>query len=456
MANDRIRVLEIGMWGIGGTEQAIEARAALLPRPFFDVRAVGGGPRLERLAARGIPTFQLGRDPSALEALLREFRPHVVHYPRSERRGGYLPRVQEACRKAAIPAVVETDVFGRPPGWAQTRPPIRVCHMSLTSMWRRARQSGVTMSDLYSSGHSVIYLPVPTTTGFGMPPDTSREDLRATMGVRPTELLACRVGRPDLRKWSTRLELALPKMFEAVPSLRFALLAAPRQKVARLRRRFGDRVICLDPTSDLARIASLYAASDLMIHSSGIGESFGLSMAEAMYYGLPVIVDSTPEMDNAQVEVVEHARSGLVVESVSGFVAATRLLAQSAELRKEMGRAAHDRATALFSDVAVVAQWQRLYVDACRAAGIDVPASISDHTTAIQPVPAPTEYAGYPADYEQRCRAVLGPGDALAARTMTRLLRARDTAAYMRQIGLRNVLGVIRSRLASSGSLRRD
>jgi hypothetical protein len=458
MVGDRIRVLEVGIWGIGGTDQAIEIRAAMLPPEFFEVRAVGifGGHRLERLAARGIPSSDLRGDWTALAPLLREFRPHIVHYSRLTRRGEAPPEVQAACRDLNVPVLVETDVFGRPPGWTQARPPNRICHMSLSSMWRHARQARVSMSQLHASGHSTIYLPVPTSAGFGASPHLPRDVMRRAIGVKPDELLACRVARPDLRKWSVRLELALPKLLQAVPSLRMVFLAAPSEKVDSLRRRFGDRVICLETTADMAQVASLYTASDLMIHSSGIGESFGLSMAEAMYYGLPVIVDSTPTMDNAQVEVVEHERSGLIVGSVSGFVTAARLLAEDTARRHELGQRARERAMALFADVAVAGQWQRLYIEACRAAGVAVPTVLANRLEGVTPIPSPAEYADYPAEYDRRCDSVIGRSDTAVERAIGKVLRARDTVAYMRKLGFRAVMNVVQSRLASSGSLRRD
>jgi hypothetical protein len=454
----RLRVIELSAgWSLGGTDQAIEIRAASLSRLHFDVEAVGlwGGQRYERLKQHGTRARELGGKLTELARVLSETRPHVLHYTRADRHCEYSAAVQRAAAAAAVPVLVETNVFGRPAGFVEARTPDRTCHMSLASMLRCARQLGVPMQELYERGHRAVYLPVPTPAGYGARPSVPRAAARQTLGVLPQELLACRITRPDLRKWSVRLERALPGLFAAVPELRFVFMAAPPEKVAWLERRFGHRVICLEAQTDLDELASVYAASDLMIHSSGIGESFGLSIAEGMFHGLPVIVDSTPDMDNAQVEVVEHERSGLIVGSSGGFVAATKRLARDPELRRRMARAAAERARECFADQVVVAEWERLYAEACVVAGVTTSPRIQE-LAARAPRPATQEYPVFPDLYAELCQRLTGPPASLAERLLGRLDHARDTLRQARKIGPSAVLRVVRSRLRSTGSLARD
>jgi glycosyltransferase involved in cell wall biosynthesis len=454
----RLRVIELSAgWSLGGTDQAIEIRAASLAPEHFDVEAVGlwGGQRFERLKQHGTRGRELGGKLSELGRVLSESRPHVLHYTRADRNCEYSAAVQRAAAAAAVPVLVETNVFGRPAGFAEPRTPDRTCHMSLASMLRCARQLGTSMEELYQRGHRAVYLPVPTPAGYGAPPSVPRAEARQRLGVLPHELVACRITRPDLRKWSVRLELALPRLFQAVPELRFVFMAAPAEKIGWLRRRFGHRVICVEPQTDLAELASVYAASDLMIHSSGIGESFGLSMAEGMFHGLPVIVDSTPDMDNAQVEVVEHEQSGLVVASSAGFVAAAERLARDPELRRRLGSAASVRARECFADRVVVAEWERLYAESSVQAGISVSAAVA--ALATRPAhPAREAYAQFPALYAELCRRFAGPEVAITEVLLGRAQHALDTLRQARKLGPAAVLRVVRSRLRSTGSLARD
>jgi hypothetical protein len=450
-------VVELGAgWGMGGTEGAVEVRAALLDPALFDVLVVGvhGGPRFERLERRGARAALLGGKLERLSSVLDDFRPALLHYTRSERDCPYTKAVQELAFRAGVPALVETNVFGRPAGWREQKPPAVTGHMSLASMLRSATLAGTGMKELFAAGHRAVYLPVPTAAGYlGAESATalpSREAARAALGLAPDELVACRVARPDLRKWSTRLELALPALFAAVPTLRFILLAAPPEKTRLLERRFGRRVLCLPPTVEPEALERVYAASDWMIHSSGIGESFGLSVAEAMHRGLPVIVDSTPELDNAQLEVVAHGEGGLVVASSRGFVNAAKQLAVDRTLRARLAEGARRRAQARFADRVVVAHWQRLYAVAARKGGVTLPAGLE----AVKD-DAEERYAAFPAWYAEACTRFAGPGPDLHERTTGALLRAKDTLDYARRIGPDRVIRVLKSRLRS-GSLSRD
>jgi len=454
----RLRVVELGAaWGVGGTEQAIELRAVLLDRQAFDVQVVTlfGGPRFTRLVERGVSTHRLEGDIGRLEGVLAELEPHVVHYTRPERKCRYSQAVQAACLARGVPVVIETNVFGRPAGWPQARPPDITAHMSFASMLRAARLAHKTMPALFDEGHRAVYLPVPTPQGYGTEPSASREEMRARLGVKPGELLACRVTRADLRKWSPRLEAALPALMARVPELKLALMAPPPQKRRLLERRFGGRVLCLELESDIRRVQALYAASDLMLHSSGIGESFGLSMAEAMAAGLPVVVDSTPSMDNAQVELVEHGRTGFVVKSAAAFVEAVRILATEPERRREMGRAAAARAAERFADHVVVGRWERLYLDACARAGIALSPALAAFQQSLPPPANAEEYRDFSAAYAASCARALGPPPSPVELCRTAVTRARDSVGYARQIGAGAVWRVIRSRLRS-GSLGRD
>jgi hypothetical protein len=453
--SERLRVVELGAgWGVGGTEQAIELRAALLDRAGFDVHVVGlfGGPRFDRLLERGVSAIHLDGDLGRLGRTLAELAPHVVHYTRPERRCAYSQAVQAACLANRVPVVIETNVFGRPAGWRQTRPPDITAHMSLSSMLRAARLARTDMGALHAAGHRVVYLPVPTRAGYATTPGMTRQEARSRLGIAPHELLACRVTRPDLRKWSARLELALPGLLRAVPELKFALMAPPTEKRRMLERRYRGRILCLDPESDIARVQALYAASDLMIHSSGIGESFGLAMAEAMAQGLPVVVDSTPDMDNAQIELVDHGRTGFIVRSREGFVEAVRALAESAELRERMGAAGSARANERFSDRSVVAQWQRLYVESAARAGVAAPAALA---RSAPPFPSDDAYRDFPDAYTAACTRALGPPPTPLESGRVALIRARDVFGYAKTIGPQAVWRVVRSRLRS-GSLGRD
>jgi glycosyltransferase involved in cell wall biosynthesis len=455
MKSERLRVLEVsGRWGLGGTEQAIEVRARALPRDHFEVLAVGfegGGPRLDRVRDAGIAAVECASSWSQMEGLLRSFRPHIVHYPRGARRSPFVIELQRAVLGSSVPVLVETDVFGRPVADAEPRPPNLVAHMSFSSMLRCARSQGTTMGALARRGHVVVYLPVPT-GALERARNTERGELRRHLALGDNDFVACRVARPDLRKWSVRLEQALPDLFRRVPNLRFVFVAAPPEREQELIRRFGARVICRSATADQEELAAIYRSADVMVHSSGIGESFGLSVAEAMYMALPVVVDSTPDLDNAQVELVDHGRTGFVVRSAAGFVDSVARLASDPALRSRMGAEAHFKAARNFADGVIVARWGRLYAECARAAGIHVAHQEQpDGLSASSP-----SYDGFEQEYAARCAMWTGPLPDLPERLRGGAIRTGDTWRYARRIGWRTTLAVVTSRLNAGVPWKRD
>jgi UDP-glucose:(heptosyl)LPS alpha-1,3-glucosyltransferase len=93
----------------------------------------------------------------------------------------------------------------------------------------------------------------------------------------------------------------------------------------------------------LADPAPAYAAADLLLHPT-IYDSFGLVVAEAMAWGLPVIVTAAAGIS----ELLEHERSGWIVrgDPVSGTSEALAALAENADRRRSLADAGRARAVA--------------------------------------------------------------------------------------------------------------
>ena len=455
-----IRILELcALWGLGGTALDCYIRAVHLNRDLFQSLAVGyvdGGPWLNAARATRLTTATCDACNERLEQVFADFRPHLVHYVRMSSTDALIVTAQRLCRKYGAFAEVETNMFGRPARDAGLSPPNLVRHVSQASMLRYAGLAGTTMEQLYARGDRTVYIPILADrfAGLQLTPE-DRETFRKRLGVRPEEVLACRVGRADLRKWSQRLEYAIPRMLDAVPHLRYVFQTAPPSKVESLRKRYGDRVLCLPMTADPTELGRLYHACDLMIHSSAIGESFGCSVAEGMYWRLPVVVDSTPEVDNAQIELVDHGETGLVVLSVTGFVEAVKKLAGDSQERRRLGEAGHVKAARLYSESAVTALWEKYYVELLDRVGC--PAVTERHRARGGQVNAPDEIneTAWEARYAARLGKYVGPRPGLGERITLGFGSARDVVAFAREIGPIRVWNVLRDRLKAGRIMSR-
>lgn len=107
-----------------------------------------------------------------------------------------------------------------------------------------------------------------------------------------------------------------------------------------------------------SNVSEFYASHDIFVMSS-IYESFGLIFLEAGFYKLPVVATNVEGIP----EVVENNKTGLLCnprdpESLAKNI--NKLLYDN-HLRRNMGNAAHERVTSLFSSEKMVQEYKKIY-----------------------------------------------------------------------------------------------
>jgi len=90
-----------------------------------------------------------------------------------------------------------------------------------------------------------------------------------------------------------------------------------------------------------ARLADAYRAADVYVHAA-VEETFGLSVAEALACGTPVVMASA----GGVLEIVQHERTALVVppRDAAGLAEAIARLLDAPSLRASLSAAAADSA----------------------------------------------------------------------------------------------------------------
>ena len=121
----------------------------------------------------------------------------------------------------------------------------------------------------------------------------------------------------------------------------------------------GDRIVLRQNVSE---IEDYFQAADLGLFTSE-SESFCLSILEAMNFGCPSVATAVGGIP----EVVESGTSGLLVPfgDADGLARAMESLIAHPVRRRTMGRAAKQRARALFSAAKIVPRYEALYRRVC-------------------------------------------------------------------------------------------
>lgn len=233
------------------------------------------------------------------------------------------------------PRVVETNILG----WLTDRAAQGVTDqhlfVSMTSACQAARRSWKPLRSLKNCGvaRNPIRPPHPYTA-------KDRSLLRSRLGITEHDVVALRLGRPDPAKW-TDWECRAVKAARQSGTPHIKLLAI--EPTAQLKAEIssgthGEGIIPLPLMTDPRQVEALIHASDVILHAARYGESFGYAIAEGMAADKPVISRSTPWGDNAQVELIDHGRTGFLCCSLEGFTAALQMVATDEALRSKLGR----------------------------------------------------------------------------------------------------------------------
>jgi glycosyltransferase involved in cell wall biosynthesis len=316
------------------------------------VEILSGGKRIAGLRAAGFSAESAGNDERRLAELLRGADVVHVHRP-----GAPEPMILRAVRAAGDPALVETNIFGQLDPTPDRR--AFACHLFISKMCA-LRYRGLVAGEEFHARHRVSYIPIDADGIVAMA--GSRDEARRRLGLDPERPVIARVGRGDDRKWSPIVVDMLRHLIALVPGVQFAvtgLTPALRGRIARLG--LESHVTDLPGSVDEATLMAYHATADVYVTASSIGESFGVSIAEAAALGIPTVTNSTPWVDNAQVETVEHGVTGYLASHPRPFAEAVAALLGDPALRERFGAAAAERCRRLWDARDLTHQLEDLY-----------------------------------------------------------------------------------------------
>ena len=330
-------VVFINQLGFGGSEKAacLWARDLAKRGHKIDFVTLADGPRRAQLEAWNIDVRIVRAEPISIQQQLKELTPDVIHAhaPGHPHQGDVLGTALKSLPK--IP-VVQTNIFGqlenpKEDAWTDFR-----LFISWTSCVQAARRSLKQLNEDFFRHASVAVYPIDPDDG---PAPSDAQRFRQEHGIQSDEIVFGRLSRPEPNKWTDLPLEGFRIAAKKNPRLKL-LLREPPAEVSRSLRNAPDhdRFIILPATSDSGELARTIASVDAVLHTSSMGESFGYGIAEPMNYGKPVIANSTPWLDQAQIELVRHGECGFIASTRSAIAAALVKLASDETLRTKLGR----------------------------------------------------------------------------------------------------------------------
>lgn len=328
-------VVFLNQLGLGGSEKAACRWAKGLTERGHTVHVLSlkDGPRRAELESNQIGV-RVAIELNSIRSVLEEFRPDVIHAhaPGHPHEGDILGETLALMSK--IP-VVQTNIFGhldnrKEDTWTDFR-----LFISWTSCVQAARRSFRPLNENFFRHASVVVYPLDPDDG---PSASEIESFRRDHGVQPEEILFGRLSRPEPNKWTDLAIQAFRIAARKDARLRLLLREPPSAVRHGLKNAAdSDRFIILSATNDSAELARTMASLDAVLHTSVIGESFGYGIAEPMNYGKPVIANSTPWQDQAQIELVRHGECGFIASTPQTIADAILNLAGDVDLRTRLG-----------------------------------------------------------------------------------------------------------------------
>jgi glycosyltransferase involved in cell wall biosynthesis len=342
--------------GYGGTQKAMEVFVRNLDKTEHDISVCGyksGGRRGRSLEDDGYPVFVTNSEEEFAEVLGNQ-QTDILHL-----HGMYDTAAEavEIAKSAGVDIIVKTTPFGRVAADAESDIDLHLFPSKMALLRHLKLENANLRNGDWNRKYRLQYYPLSTNDVS----DRHKDDLRDELGIEPGVPVVGKIGRSSAAKWSEVSIAAFDRICNVLPKTRI-LLVTPPEKIrnAISQRGLTSNVEYLDPIPP-SEVGKFYNTIDVLAHASAIGESFGYVIAEAMAYGTPVVVDSNPMRDNAQVELVNNNETGYVAGSTEAYAGATVKLLQSDDLQHEFGTAAQRRARDLLDPMPIVAQLQEIY-----------------------------------------------------------------------------------------------
>jgi glycosyltransferase involved in cell wall biosynthesis len=395
----------------GISERSLQIIGEHMNKDFFDVHFCIWGPGGVRVNAirKNFPVDVLNLDLSNFKEYVKGV--DLLFFVRS---GGYNPyeafMLREA-KRTGVKGIIEWNVFGTYDPSKEARLIDYHLMVSKTSMLRYVKRAGISVKEFLKIG-KVLYYPIEIEKFNQFKPTKGEiDDLREKFGLEQSEFVLGRFGRPDPTKFDRFPVDFMRILVKRLPSVRYLAVGGIPKSIAKLIQKYSlDKYFLQTPLiSDDRLLIKFYHLTNIIAHSSRIGESFGQAIAEGMAASKPVIVNSTPWADNAQIELVDNFLTGFVSINPESYAEAVEYLILNKNLAEQMGKRGFEKAKKLFDAEIITKTLEKYMIETLLRKGIMLSQEMKEYAENICPVVSSNEIINYSNEYNRRLKNLFRP-----------------------------------------------
>jgi glycosyltransferase involved in cell wall biosynthesis len=332
----KIKLLQVAnSLGIGGTERNFQNIASSINKEKFEIYNVGFFDNKNRgkiIKKNKLNSLTCDGNIKKFEHYLKKYSIDVLLIHRAGNYNNNEFKIIKCAKKLKIKLIAEINVFGLYD--KSTYNDINLhFHVSNTSILKYMINKK-TWDKKDSQINFVIYNGLDLKNIDKNLTKINIEKFKSRYGIKNDDFVISRTARPSMSKWTDLTTIVALLLHNNNKNIIFIFRSIPKEREKIFKKILKNNFINLPVTLDEKDILSIYKISDITFNFSKIGESFGYSIAESMYCATPVISNLTKNKDNAQIELIDNDRNGLIIKG--GPIYITKIIKNLTSSKKRM------------------------------------------------------------------------------------------------------------------------
>ncbi len=405
---EKIKVVSLANdLGMGGTARQIVTLDNYINKDIFDHLVISlssnDNTRRQRL---GQETVREAGTSEEAAKIIQEFGAHIVY---GHRHGRNEPSHDALARLLTDQTIIHQNTFSAFDAGDFGKKAVQHVFVSQTNVVKYCRQNRLPF--VFNKLKTVFALVDVNNFEKNKPTVEEIEKYRKKIGLRQGSFVVGRIARPVAEKWDDMMVLFGKRISDPKPDIQFVVYGVPENKKELLKVVNSNIIIC-DPTASDKELACFYSVIDVLVHASPIGECSSANIAEAMLFGKPIVVSSTPfplftfgrnhTKDNGQIEQIINGVNGYIVKNAAAMAKAVIELQNNKEVTREIGERNRKKVMENYDANIGVKTLEKTFIETLASSGKELSPAINKYAATLVYFPSEQMIAQWFDEYDRQ------------------------------------------------------